>query len=427
MMLGTLKTRNYRMLWIGQSISHLGDQFHLIALPWLVLSLTHDPFQLGLVLALAGVPRAAVMLFGGAFADRHSPRLIMLVSDALRFLLVGALATAVLTGGIRLWMVYVLAAIFGVMSGIFMPAAEATLPRLLESDQLEGGNALMMGADQLAQFVGPALAGTVIAIFGTAHVGGRAGSLTGVGIAFAVDALSFAVSAGTLLLMAAVPALAAKAGDSPLRAIAEGLRYTMSQPVLRWMLALLAAANFLLIGPLMVGIPVLAQTRFSQGATAFGLLISAYGLGNLGGMIVAGSSGRPSSRLFSGLVLALFGGFALVIGALAFITSVWVGVVLLTVLGLGNGYIAVVLMTLLQRITPAHMLGRLMSLVILAMLGLTPVSTALAGAIIGLGAPALFLGCGAGMLLVTAVAAAYQGSWSLAGLEQDAVPAAESA
>ena len=67
-MLSTLKTRDYRLLWIGQGISHLGDQFHLIALPWLVLTLTHDPFQLGLVLALAGIPRAAVMLIGGAFA-----------------------------------------------------------------------------------------------------------------------------------------------------------------------------------------------------------------------------------------------------------------------------------------------------------------------------------------------------------------------
>ena len=227
--------------------------------------------------------------------------------------------------------------------------------------------------------------------------------------------------------MAAVPALAAEAGDSPLHAIAEGLRYTMSQPVLRWMLALLAAANFLLIGPLMVGVPVLAQTRFSQGATAFGLLISAYGLGNLGGMVAAGSTGRPSSRLFSGLVLALFAGFGVVIGSLAFITSVWVGVALLAVLGVGNGYIAVVLMTLLQRITPAHMLGRLMSLVILAMLGLTPVSTALAGAVIGLGAPALFLGCGVGMLVVTAVAATYRHSWSLAGLERGGSPVAESA
>jgi MFS family permease len=201
----------------------------------------------------------------------------------------------------------------------------------------------------------------------------------------------------------------------------------MAQPVLRWVLALLAAANFLVIGPLMVGVPVLAQTRFTQGATAFGLLISAYGLGNLGGMIAAGSSGRPSSRLFSWLVLALFAGFGLVIGSLAFITSVWIGVALLAVLGLGNGYIAVVLMTLLQRITPAHMLGRLMSLVILAMLGVTPISTALAGAVIGLGAPALFLGCGVGMLVVTAIAATFRHSWSLAGLEQVELPMAESA
>ena len=170
-MFAPLKTRDYRLLWIGQGISHLGDQFHLIALPWLVLSLTHDPFQLGLVLALAGIPRAAVMLFGGAFADRHSPRLIMLVSDALRFVIAGALAVSILTGSVQLWMVYVLALSFGVVSGFFMPAAEASLPRLLKDEQLEGGNALMMGVAQLMSFVGPALAGTVIAVFGATQAG----------------------------------------------------------------------------------------------------------------------------------------------------------------------------------------------------------------------------------------------------------------
>ena len=424
MMLGALKTRDYRLLWLGQAISHLGDQFHLIALPWLVLTLTHDPFQLGLVLALAGIPRAAVMLFGGAFADRHSPRLIMLVSDALRCLITAAIAASLFSGAVHLWMVYALALSFGTVSGFFMPAAEASLPRLLESEQLEAGNALMMGADQFAQFVGPALAGTIIALFGTAHVGsGHAGSFAGLGVAFSVDAASFAVSAVTLLLMHSLPALAAGAGEHPLAAIADGLRYTLSRPVFRWMLGLLAAANFLLIGPLMVGIPVLAETRFSQGAAAFGLLISAYGLGNLCGMIVAGSTRRPSSRLFSRLVLVLFAGFGVVIGALVFITSVWVGFALLTVLGVANGYVAVVFMTLLQRITPAAMLGRLMSLVMLAMLGVTPISTALSGVVVGWGPPVLFVGCGAGMLGVTAVAAARRHSWSLAALEAGALPA----
>ena len=428
MMLGALKTRDYRLLWLGQAISHLGDQFHLIALPWLVLTLTHDPFQLGLVLALAGVPRALVMLFGGAFADRHSPRLIMLVSDALRFMITAAIAASLLTGAVHLWMVYALAVSFGVVSGFFMPAAEASLPRLLESQQLEAGNALMMGADQLAQFVGPALAGTIIALFGTAHAsGGQANGLTGLGVAFAVDAASFAVSAATLLLMRALPALAAGAGDRPLAAIGEGLRYALSRPVFRWMLGLIAAANLLLIGPLMVGVPVLAQTRFSQGAAAFGFLISAYGLGNLCGIVVGGSTRRPSSRLFSRLILALFAGFGIVIGALAFITSVWVGVALLAVLGIANGYVAIVLMTLLQRITPPAMLGRLMSLVMLAMLGVTPISTALSGAVLSLGPTVLFVACGAGMLAVTAFAAAGRHSWSLAALEAGATPVAEGA
>ena len=97
-MLSTLKTRDYRLLWIGQGISHLGDQFHLIALPWLVLTLTHDPLQLGAVLAVAGIPRALLMLVGGVFADRHSPRTIMLVSDTLRFAVTAALTAAILTG-----------------------------------------------------------------------------------------------------------------------------------------------------------------------------------------------------------------------------------------------------------------------------------------------------------------------------------------
>jgi hypothetical protein len=116
-----------------------------------------------------------------------------------------------------------------------------------------------------------------------------------------------------------------------------------------------------------------------------------------------------------------------VIGALAFITSVWVGVALLAVLGIANGYVAIVLMTLLQRITPAAMLGRLMSLVMLAMIGVTPISTALSGAVLSLGPTVLFVACGAGMLAVTAFAAAGRHSWSLAALEAGATPAAESA
>lgn len=427
-MFGVLKTRDYRLLWIGQGISHLGDQFELIALPWLVLSLTHDPLQLGLVLALAGVPRALLMLVGGALADRHSPRTIMLVSDVLRCGLAVALALTVLTGTVQLWMVYGLALAFGIVSGFFMPAAEASLPRLLRSEQLEGGNALMMGADQLAQFAGPALAGTLIALFAVSHGAGRqSGDLTGVGVAFVVDALSFAVSAATLVLIRSLPALGAGSARHAFAAVAEGVRFTMSRPAFRWLVALIAAANLLIVGPLFVGVPVLAQTRFSQGAAAFGFLVSAYGIGNLCGMLVAAATPRPSARAFTSVVLALFVGFALVVAALAFITSVWVGVALLAALGIGNGYVAVIMITLVQRMTPPAMLGRVMSLVILAMLGVTPLSQALSGAVIKFGPAVLFVGCGAGMLVVAAVAALCRDSWSLDALEAGVVLGVERA
>jgi len=322
----------------------------------------------------------------------------------------------VLTGAVRMWMVYVLAVAFGIVSGFFMPAAEAALPRLLERDQLEGGNALMMGADQLMTFVGPAAAGTMIALFGTSHVAGTA-SLIGVGVALAVDAASFAVSAASLAMMRSLPALCAAEGQHPLAAVKEGLTFTMSRPAFRWTLGLVAAANFAIAGPLAVGLPVLAQTRFPEGAAALGIILSAYGIGNLVGMIGAGSLPKAGPRLFATLVVALFAAFGLVIGSLGFITSTWLAAGLMVALGLGNGYIAVTLMSTLQRMTPENMLGRVMSLMMLSMIGLMPISQAVTGLVIELGPAALFGGSGAIMMATAAAALIGRTSWSLEALE----------
>src|ERR1700704_2604588 len=89
---GPLSIRNFRLLWIGESISLLGDQFYMIALPWLVLQITGSALALGTVMALAAIPRALFMLLGGALVDRFSPRLVMIVSNFLRLVLVGLLS-----------------------------------------------------------------------------------------------------------------------------------------------------------------------------------------------------------------------------------------------------------------------------------------------------------------------------------------------
>src|SRR3954447_8489850 len=97
-----LSVRNFRLLWIGEGISLLGDQFYMIALPWLVLQLTGSALALGTVMALAGIPRALFMLIGGAFVDRFSPRSVMMMSNLARMVLVALLSVLVLTNAIRL-------------------------------------------------------------------------------------------------------------------------------------------------------------------------------------------------------------------------------------------------------------------------------------------------------------------------------------
>ncbi|MBK8049162.1 MAG: MFS transporter [Anaerolineales bacterium] len=134
-----LGIRDFRLYWVGQATSLLGDNFHFIAAPWLVLQLTGDPLILGAVMALGGVPRAVFTLVGGAITDRFSPRIVMITSDIIRFLLTTMLAALVITGAIQVWMMYLVALIFGVVSGFFMPASMSMLPRLVEGDDPAAG------------------------------------------------------------------------------------------------------------------------------------------------------------------------------------------------------------------------------------------------------------------------------------------------
>lgn len=431
-MLAALRHRDFRLLLAGQTISRLGDQFHLIALPWLVLSITHDPLQLGGVLAVAGIPRALLMLVGGAWADRYSPRTIMLVSDVLRGVVSAALATVILSGRAELWMVYLLAAAFGTVSGFFMPAVESTVPRLLPAAELESGNATIMGGDQLMSFLGPAAAGVLIATFGSATpaTAEQTASLTGIGAAFAIDATTFMLSAIALAFIAPIPSGGATAGTHPFREITEGIRYAMSVSHVRVMVTIIALANMLMVGPLLVGLPVLARDKLLGGAAAYGALVSAFGLGSLVGMFVAGSRRRPSDAAFGWLAVAIIALFGVTVAAMGVIESVWIGGALMLVTGAGNGYIAVVSTAALQRVTPRRYLGRTMALVMLATVGLTPLSQAVSGAIVRHSPTALFASSGAGLLLLAMWAVGKRGVWRLgtdAAHQDDARHAAKGA
>jgi hypothetical protein len=411
--------RNFRLLWAGQGASLLGDQFELIAAPWLVLKLTHDPLALGFMLALSSVPRALFMLIGGAITDRFSARNVMLLSDVFRLALTVFMTILIFTGDVQTWILYVFAILYGLVSGFFNPASSSIVPRLVEKEDLSSGNALIQGTAQLTSFAGPVLAGGLIALFsGPSSVGTE-----GIALEFGLDALSFLVSILTLWQIRPTETRNTSIPDNVLNSIKEGIQFAVQDSSLKVIFIMIAAANLFFVGPLLVGMPVLAQERLAGSAATFGLIMSAYGGGNVLGISSAASLPKPKAELLNGLIAGLFALFGLALAAFAFVSSTWPAFGILFVLGLGNGYFAITLITLLQQRTPSDRIGRIMSMVLFANVGLVPISQALSGIIIKFDIRALFIGAGLLMMLLSVLAAANREARSLGNNLMNASPA----
>ena len=403
-MVQILSIRDFVLLWIAGSISVLGSQFSLIAMPWLVLQLTGDPLALGMVLALGGIPRAVFIPLGGAITDRFSPRIILLICDWLNFVLAALAAVLVYFGIMQVWMIYLFSLTTGLLAGFVMPASTSILPTLVPEADLQVGNSITMGSSQLAGFIGPALAGIVIGIYSHSNFG--------IAIAFAVDALSFVLSALALTLMSAGRRLqgtdaVVQAGEAIWSSIHEAFGYLWSHPGMQVRFIFMAAVTLFFRGPLLVGIPVLADQRLPEGARAFGLLMSALAGGNLLGFILAGALPKPGGRALSIIFIVLLVAFGVVLVSLGWITLTWIDFVLILMLSVGNGYIVISIITWIQQRTPREMLGRIMGMLMLATIGLVPLSQALSGAVIRWNLTGLFV-LGGGLVLLTALWVAFQ-------------------
>jgi MFS family permease len=407
-------------LWIGEAVSNLGTQFYMIALPWLVLKLTGDTIALGSVMGLAGVPRALLLLVGGALTDYLSARSLMLASNVARFFLVSLLALLVWGGQVQLWMLYGLVFLFGLADAFFYPALFAIMPQILDREDLHAGNAIVQGVSQLAIAAGPVLAGLMIALLGgpppSSQIAGQADtqpvpadalSTSSIGLAFAINSVTFLVSVITLrIIQVRHSANAAVAGANlylgVLSSIKDGLVYVWNDKTLRVMFAMAASLSLLGEGPVFVGVPVLADTRLPEGAAAYGIIMSCFGLGSLLGILLAGLLPRPAPRDLAvllpiacglpGLGLVIFG-FAATTPPIAFAALV---------MGTGLGYMIVLITTWLQQRTPEHLMGRMMSFMVLAVVGTIPVSMTLAGVALSYGTYFLFLGAGL-IIIVVAV------------------------
>ncbi len=384
----------------------MGDFFNYIAMAWLVLSLTGSRLALGAVLMVQAVPRSILMLVGGAIADRLSPRVAMAGSMVLRFVCVAPLAYVVITGHAQIWEAYAVSALFGVFDAFFYPAASSMLPQIVMDSELEAGNAVTNVTRQVSLIVGPAVAGVVVAAFGT-------------GWAFAGDAGFLVAGAAVIAWM---PAMArgrrsAAAGAAPqertsLQAeIAAGLRYAWSDVGIRTALLVIAAVDFAASGSMQVGLPTLAHGRFGAGAVGLGVLLGAWGAGATAGAAASGVL-KPPERI-GWLIIGVCAWIGAGIVITGLVGSLIPAAVTLALAGIATGLINTYGIAWLQRRTDPAMQGRVMSLVMMASIGLVPVSLAASGAIADVNPTVLFLVSGGLILLASAVAAS---SWTVRSL-----------
>ncbi|MEO9088861.1 MAG: MFS transporter, partial [Rhodanobacter sp.] len=357
-----LANHNFRLLFGGSAISALGDQFTLVALPWLVLKLTGDPAALGLVLATMALPRALFMLIGGAVVDRLSPRRVLLAARGVNALLVAALATLVLLGDIHMWLVYAIALGIGLSTAFAYPAGSAILPQLVSKDQLQPANALVMGMRQLSMFIGPALAGLVISVGAhDAHTQGVQDA-SGLGLAFSIDAISFAFSLASLVLIRIHSDFHPKAVvGGVLSNVASGVRMIWADLPLRAFILYAAVISVFVGGPLQVGLPMLADTRMDLGAASLGILMTANGGGMLLGSALSGVASRFVRGRLGLMVLAIDSVVGLALAALALVHSTMTGAALLAVTGALGGIVQIAIFSWIQRRVAPEMMGRTMS------------------------------------------------------------------
>ena len=379
-LLAPLRVRDFRLLFVGQMISTIGDMFYAVALPWLMLSSGHTPQELGIVLATYGVPRVGTLLLGGLLSDWLRPRRVMLLADIMRALLVGVLAVLVFTGRTGVLPLCAVVAPLGAFAGLFLPAYYAVLPEILGADALQAGNALNTSSLQLALLIGSGLAGLVVSRLQS-------------GPAFVVDALTFVVSALTLILMRGEHRSAEAVTAQKEQALAQeasGREATFAQDITFWRLIrtwrLLQVAflviifgNFLFNGLFEVALPTLARDQFMSGAGGYGLLLAMFGAGSLLGGLIAGSLGKIAHRGL--LMLICIMTLGVLYSFVPFAGGLPGAALLIGCAGLTNGMLTVLAFTVMQQQAPPHLLGRLLGIFLFASLGLYPLSVALVGVV----------------------------------------------
>lgn len=351
-----LRRRNYRLLFIGQSISLTGTWMQQLALSWLVYRLTGSAFFLGLVAFASQLPATLTSPLAGVLADRWDRHRILVGTQLLGMAQATAIAVLVIGGWVQVWHIVALAALLGVVMGLDIPARQALFVDLVDGDREDLANAIALNSSlfNATRLVGPSLAGFLIATMGEGPV-------------FAINAASYLAVLWSLAVMRLTSVTRPDASGSILHRLREGFAYAAGLHPVRALLLMLGA--FSLVGmPYVVLLPVFADAVLDGGPRTLGLLMSAAGLGALSGALWL--AGRPTVRGLSGVIVVAGAMFGAGLIGFSFSRSLFLSLPLLVVTGAGMMVMAASINTVLQTIVPAGLRGRVMSLYAMAFMGM---------------------------------------------------------
>jgi MFS family permease len=377
-LLRVLRHRDFRLLWLANSASVVGDRIVTVALALFVIGLTGSATDLGLVLAAYTLPLIGFLLVGGVFADRLPRHLVVVVTDLVRFALHGLLALLIVAGAVRVWQLVAIGVLFGSAEAFYRPAATGLLPQTVPEDEIQEANAVTAMFQNVAEVVGPALATALVLGIGPAA-------------AFGLDAATFLVSAALLVRVRprergpqATAACASVWTD-----VRAGYREVRSRTWVWATLAVFSVALFVSLAPLLVVGPLVARQQYGDIAV-YGYVLAAFGAGTIGGSLTA-IRWRPRYPMRLGMILVLLWPATTAVFAAG--APLAVVVPAMAIGGAGTALFDVWWLTALAERIPPDKLSRVTSYDWAASLALMPLGFVLAGpAADALGATQLLLG-----------------------------------
>jgi predicted MFS family arabinose efflux permease len=361
-----LQHRNYRLYWTGQLVSLIGTWMQSVAQGWLMHRLTESALMLGLLGFMQFLPVLLLSLWAGVIVDSIDKRKLLLFTQAAFLIQAVLLAAAVSTGIVKPWMVLALAFIFGTINALDLPARQSFVVELAGKEDLSNAIALNSGAFNVARVVGPAIAGILLATVGEAGC-------------FWLNALSYIAVIVSIWRMDLVPRpgirfVLSRAMDTMM----EGIRYARDVRPLRNLLTLLGVTAGLGF-QYMILLPVYVRDILRADAKAYGILVSAFGLGSL---ISAAWMTRKQDRwaLRRNIFIGLFSG-AIGLGIFAWSRALPLSVAMGFLSGFGLILYIATTNTLLQITTEDRYRGRVMSLYTLMFVGTAPIGALISGTI----------------------------------------------